>query len=654
VRAQMWFGGKTPYPGGGFIADVKPEHRLPATNPTFRGNLLVTEGRHSSTAILSQSDGMLLQELPFSIELKKFVVEHYSTGMPKLFASDIVIHDLATGAAKAARVEVNHPVRHRGVEIYQSSFDDGGSELKLRARPLVPGAEPFDVAGVVGGSTQLTNTGTGEALTLEFTGLRVLNVENFGDNGASASGADVRKVDLRESIESRLGAGNKTVAKRELRNVGPSVSYKLRDAAGQAREFNNFMLPVDTGDGQAVFLLGVRETQADPMRYLRVPVDAEGRMDGFVRLRLALADPALREKAVRRYAAAAVDAKRPELAEQLAQSAARALALFAGDTLGDGTMEKLAAVNGRPLAGLPAISEFMEANVPEGERERAAEVLMRIMNGALFELAQITREQAGLAPLEPGEKTQAFMTQAVLSLSDSQAYPAPMVFELTDFKQIQASVFEVARAPGKNVVYLGCALLIIGIFAMLYVRDRRLWVWLAPGSGGAQATMALSANRKTLDTDREFAQLRTQLLGLNEGYFARRNWLDWLFAALVLAGGLFALQRYGAHMDVYEKGILLGSIPGAIWLGWFWRPLRLLMLAVAGCSLLAIGLYQNNGAGDLARAETVFGLKYFLSSQSAILWMSMLFFMSTAFYWIGMFSRGQGPAMMRIGSRIAW
>ena len=131
-------------------------------------------------------------------------------------------------------------------------------------------------------------------------------------------------------------------------------------------------------------------------------------------------------------------------------------------------------------------------------------------------LAQITREQAGLAPLEPGEKTQAFMTQAVLSLSDSQAYPAPMVFELTDFKQIQASVFEVARAPGKNVVYLGCALLIIGIFAMLYVRDRRLWVWLAPGSGGAQATMALSANRKTLDTDREFAQLRTQLLGTDE------------------------------------------------------------------------------------------------------------------------------------------
>ncbi len=114
VRAQMWILGKTPYAGGGFIADVKPEHRLSASNPTFRGNLLVTEGRQSSTAILSQSDGLLIQELPFSIELKKFIVEHYSTGMPKLFASDIVIHDLATGKAKPARVEVNHPVSYGG------------------------------------------------------------------------------------------------------------------------------------------------------------------------------------------------------------------------------------------------------------------------------------------------------------------------------------------------------------------------------------------------------------------------------------------------------------------------------------------------------------------------------------------------------------
>jgi cytochrome c-type biogenesis protein CcsB len=137
---------------------------------------------------------------------------------------------------------------------------------------------------------------------------------------------------------------------------------------------------------------------------------------------------------------------------------------------------------------------------------------------------------------------------------------------------------------------------------------------------------------------------------LDEGYFSRRNWFDWLFAAIVLAGGLYAFGKYHQYMDVYEKGILLAAMPAGIWLGWFWRPLRVLMLVVACFSLLSITSYQ----GDMARADSVFWLKYFLSSQSAILWMSVLMVMSTVFYWIGMFARGQGPAMQAIGSRLAW
>ena len=510
VRAQMLLGGKTSYQGGGLIADVKPEHRLSERNPTFRANLLVAEGTQSSTAILNQSDGVLLQDLPFAIELKKFIVEYYSTGMPKLFASEIVIHDKATGEKTATRVEVNHPANYKGVEIYQSSFDDGGSQLKLRAVPMVAGAKGFDVEGVVGGSTQLTSKGGGpgsDVLTLEFTALRTINVENFGDTGpggsGSGSGVDVRKVDLRQSVESRLGAANKTVTRKELRNVGPSVSYKLRDAAGQAREFHNYMLPVDTGDGVPVFLLGVRETPTDPFRYLRVPADDKSSMDGFLRMKTALADPDAREQAVSRYVAQAIDASRPELAAQLQQSASRALALFAGKGM----------VDGKPTGGLQAVSDFMEANVPEGERARAGEVLVRILNGTLFEVAQLSRLRAGLAPLPQDDQTQGFMTQAVLSLSDAQIYPAPLAFELKDFTQVQASVFQVARAPGKNIVYLGCALLILGVFAMLYVRERRVWIWVAPQGDRTHATMALSTNRKTMDGDQEFVQLAQKLIG---------------------------------------------------------------------------------------------------------------------------------------------
>ncbi len=507
VRAQMWFNGKTPFTGGGLIADVPAQHRLPPSNPTFRGNLLVTEGTTAGTAILAQPSGVLLQDLPFSVELKKFVVEYYDTGMPKLFASDIVIHDHETGEQKATRVEVNHPASFRGINIYQSSFDDGGSKVTLRALPLNGVSKPFEVSGVIGGSAPLSN-GT-DKLTLEFTGLRVINVENF--SGGSGSGTDVRKVDLRSAIESRLGSGHKTASEKLLRNVGPSISYKLRDASGQAIEYNNYMLPIEI-DGARLFLLGMRESPADPIRYLRVPVDRDDSMGDFVRLRVALTDPAQRAIAVERYAASAVEGGRAALSEALQASAGRALDLFAGaeriDLPGNAEMPSQPA-----RGGLPAVSAFLEANVPAAERERASDVLVRILNGTLFELMQVSRERAGLAPLPRDETTQTFMTTAVLSLSDAFYYPAPMTFELKDFEHVQASVFQVARAPGQNIVYLGCLLLILGVFAMLYVRERRVWVWLAPtGEGRSQASMALSSNRKTMESDQEFEVLKKQLL----------------------------------------------------------------------------------------------------------------------------------------------
>jgi cytochrome c biogenesis protein len=503
VRAQMWFGGKAVYSGGGLIADVPAQHRLSERNPAFRGNLMVAEDTASSTAILSQSSGILLQDLPFTIELKKFIVEYYSTGMPKLFASDIVIHDKATGEKKDARVEVNHPVSYKGIEIYQSSFDDGGSSVKLQAVPMAAATRAFEVDGTIGGSTELSNGP--EKMSLEFTGLRVINVENMSGNGAQGQGVDVRKVDLRSAIDQRMGAGHKTTETKELRNVGPSVSYKLRDAAGQAREYNNYMLPVDAGDGVPVFLLGMRENPSEPYRYLRPPADENGNLDGFLRLRSALADASLRERAVQRYARKAVDPQRPELTQQLAGSASRALGLFAG----------LESVQGKKVAGLQALADFLEVNVPEAERARAGEMFVRILNGTLLELDAVAREQAAAKPL-PADKVQGFMSQSVLALSDAPFYPAPMTFLLKDFKQVQASVFQVARAPGKNVVYLGCFFLILGVFAMLYVRERRLWVWLAPQAGGSQATLALSSNRKTMDMDREFDQLSARLLGRPE------------------------------------------------------------------------------------------------------------------------------------------
>ncbi|MDB5817663.1 MAG: cytochrome biosis protein ResB, partial [Rhizobacter sp.] len=211
VKAQMWLQGKTLYTGGGFIRDVGSEHRLSSSTPTFRANLLVSEGARSGTAIINLPTGVVLQDLPFDIELKKFIVEFYSTGMPKLFASDIVIHDRDTGDTLPATVKVNAPVFHRGVAIYQSSFDDGGSSLKINALPMSSGGKTFQISGTVGSDTQLKSGA--ETLGVEFTGLRVFNIENFAGGpgsapeGSAGSAIDVRKVDLVSSVKSHLGSG---------------------------------------------------------------------------------------------------------------------------------------------------------------------------------------------------------------------------------------------------------------------------------------------------------------------------------------------------------------------------------------------------------------------------------------------------------------
>jgi cytochrome c-type biogenesis protein CcsB len=134
----------------------------------------------------------------------------------------------------------------------------------------------------------------------------------------------------------------------------------------------------------------------------------------------------------------------------------------------------------------------------------------------------------------------------------------------------------------------------------------------------------------------------------NPGLLKSASLFDWIFALVLAAGALFVLNRYGDFMDIYEKAILLASAPVFIGLGWYWKSSRVLMLLIFGLSLWAISLY----AGNLDMAQSRFFLKYLLSSQSAILWMSFLFGLSTVFHWGGLLARSDfGGA---VGSRLCW
>ncbi|MFC5472997.1 cytochrome c biogenesis protein ResB [Paraherbaspirillum soli] len=502
IRVQQWIYGKTPFNGNGIIAEIPAEHRLGLGNPTFRGNTLIPEGSASSTAIIPQKDGVLIQDLPFTIQLKKFIIDFYSTGMPKLFASEVVIRDNVSGETFPATIKVNQPLIYKGIAVYQSSFEDGGSKLKLSAYPMVGANQAsFPLSGEVNGSTPLAGN---TDYTIEWSGFRPFNVENMaqaGDDLRAVTKAKSLHQRLSDDLSEHLGSGAKSANKKDLKNVGPSVQYKLRDKTGQAREFSNYMQPIKVGDAY-VFLAGVRDMPDEPFRYLRIPADDNDSVEEWMRLRAALMNPELRSMAAQRYAQRALPASRDGielLRTQLQQSAIKGLSLFAGDG---------------KQGGYVAISNFL-ARVPPQEQEKAADIFMKILDGGMWDLWQVARQKDGLKEVPSDDKHARFLQLSTNAMSDANFYNAPVYLQMTGFDEIKASVFQVTRSPGKKVVYLGCLLLVLGVFSMLYVRERRVWVWIRPGKdadGQSHALMAMSSQRKTLDFQKEFEVLRTQLM----------------------------------------------------------------------------------------------------------------------------------------------
>ncbi len=502
IGFQQWLYNKSPFIGNGVIAEIPAKHRLGLNNPSFRGNTFVPEGASSNTAIIPVGEGVMIQELPFTLQLQKFVIDFYATGMPKLFASEVLVTDHDTGKTFPATIKVNEPLIYKGMAVYQSSFEDGGSHLKLVGYPMKgPNNQQFQVEGEVGRSTPLLGS-TGSEYVIEWSGFRPFNVENT----SAANGQDVRAVNQGKSfsekfttkLDDQLGSAAKNKKTKDLKNVGPSVQYKLRDKTGQAREFNNYMLPV-TIDGADIFLAGLRDSPAEGFRYLRIPADEKSSMNEWMRIRAALSDSSLREKAATRYSEKVpLDSKsNVNLREQLKASSARSLNVFIGD---------------REVSGYVAIARFI-GKLPEDQQEKAADLFMKILNGSLWELWQLAREKDGLPPMPADEKNARFLQLATNAMADSFFYEAPILLQLQGFEQVKASVFQVTRSPGKNVVYLGCLFLVLGVFAMLYVRERRLWVWIRDTADGrSHALMAMSTQRRSLDFDKEFEALKVDLV----------------------------------------------------------------------------------------------------------------------------------------------
>ncbi|TXC81298.1 cytochrome c biogenesis protein ResB [Paraburkholderia azotifigens] len=506
IQLQMWFSGKTATELETDVDAVSPDHRLSPSNPTFRGYSLVPEGRETSTVLLSRRDGSLIQDLPFSIQLKKFVVDYYSTGMPKLFASDIVVTDHKTGQRVQARVEVNKPFTYNGISIYQSSFQDGGSKVAMTVWPMAGTAEFTEqLQGVIGGVTHIHLPTAGESgETVELTDFRSINVEDIHntDDAHSMRGA-LKERSLESEIDARLGSGAKSNLSTTLRNLGPSMQYKVRDINGQAHEYQTFMLPVNIS-GQQMFMTGVRLGINDSFRFLRIPADDHNSVRDWVNLRAALQSPSMRSQAVSRFVQRSYSGADTEAQKVAASDVSRLLDHFAGveRTMGPTTVAASA-------GGFMAIAGLVDHSTPAVQQEKAAMTLLRTLNGVMWDLWQLSRIKHGEPEMKQDPSHISFIRASVDALSDSFYYGAPIFVQLDSFTQVQASAFQLTRAPGKPMVYIGSLLLVIGIFSMFYVRERRLWFWIkSSNEGGAEVLMAMSTARRTLDFEREFASTR--------------------------------------------------------------------------------------------------------------------------------------------------
>jgi len=447
-------------------SEVPAESTLGVDNPSFRGSVNIPEGRSSSVVFLQLRDGYLVQQLPFAIELQEFRVEHYPSGMPKSFESDLIIHDPERDEPLAKTIRVNHPLIYKGYAIYQSSFGDGGSGLNLRAWSLDRAhQDPIDLQSRVERALQIKTT-RGDR-TLEFTDFKPYNI-------FPAQEGDTRG--------------------KKFRNYGPSLIFRVRNPAGEALEYENYMAPVEV-EGRMFFMSGMRASPAESFRYLYIPADPTGSPRRFMQLLAAAQDQVRVREVIVRQLDGTLEQEDggEELREKMTESIGRLLQLFVTD-------------------GIAGIVRHAEENVPQEQRQSAIDSYVNVLQGVLGTLyLDVLRAEGVDTEQGIGEAESQFYDDALNALSILGAYESPIFLQLASFDHVEASGLQIARSPGKNIVYFGCALLMIGVFMMFYIHQRRLWVYLVPdANGGTRLLFAGSGLRRRADFEQEFIALRDE------------------------------------------------------------------------------------------------------------------------------------------------
>lgn len=464
LKAGMLTGKIVPDNDSLFAKDFKPESILGSGNISFRGNVNITEGQQADVVFLNADKGMLVQDLPFTVNLKKFHIDFYNTGMPKDFASDLVVTEKATGKVTEQTIRVNHPLTIDGITIYQASFADGGSDLKLKAWNLAGNSrEPAQMNAV--SMREFPLDLDGKQYRLEFDQFTAMNVEDMSaPQEKDKAGFQTAINDVRSVKQDK-----------KFTNIGPSIVYRIRDKSGQAVEYKNYMLPVKQEEDY-FFITGTRSGLEQQYRWLRLPADAQGSIDTFMAWRELLNDPEVRKRVIANSAQAAPDNVRAGFSLAVENT----LALFA-------------------QGGYLALNEYIEQKVPEAERDKMQDFFYRILYGALNSILEETIATYKLPEWKPGADRNRFLLHSMDAYTGLTEYPSPVLLQLNGYKEVRSSGLQMTRSPGASLVYLGSVLLVLGTVFMFYIREKR--AWLLFDQNGVRFSMSSSRNERDLQKE---------------------------------------------------------------------------------------------------------------------------------------------------------
>src|SRR5512141_230274 len=85
-----------------------------------------------------------------------------------------------------------------------------------------------------------------------------------------------------------------------------------------------------------------------------------------------------------------------------------------------------------------------------------------------------------------------------------------LIFSFGGLSSKMFTGLQVAKDPGVNIVWLGCALMVIGLIMAFFLSHQRVWVRLAPGADGrVEVVLAGSASRNRLAFEKRFEKLQT-------------------------------------------------------------------------------------------------------------------------------------------------